>query len=182
VVWNNANGDTAAFGGTAGTVAVASGGVSAGGIEFDTASYSLAGVGITLTSNNNSGWLGGEVRVNSTADAISAPLAGSVGLTKTGSGTLTLTGASTYSGTTAIQNGTLAIATASDRLPTGTTLILGGSTTSGVLQLGDGATGYNQTVAELDDTGWGGEVAGGGSNVATLTVALVVQPDRDYQS
>ena len=71
VAWNSSNGDTAAFQGTAGTVTVDSSGVSAGGIEFDTSNYSVGGAPITLVQNNNSGWLDGEVRVNSTADTSS---------------------------------------------------------------------------------------------------------------
>ena len=172
VVWNSANGDTAVFQGTAGTVTVDSAGVSAGGIEFDTSSYAVGGAAITLTTNNNSGWVDGEIRVNSATDTIGAALAGSVGLTKTGSGVLTLTGASNYSGDTAIQNGTIAIATASDRLPTTTAILVGSSSTNGVLQLGDGTTAYDQTVAELDNVGGEGSVVGGGTNVATLTLAL----------
>ena len=46
------------------------------------------------------------------AGTVSAVLAGSVGLTKTGSGTLTLSGANTYTGGTTIDAGTLAIGSA----------------------------------------------------------------------
>jgi autotransporter-associated beta strand protein len=171
VAWNSANGDTAVFQGTAGTVTVDSAGVSAGGIEFDTSGYSLAGAAITLTSNNNSGSLAGEIRGNSAADAIAAPLAGSVGATKTGTGTLTLTGANTYSLQTNVQNGTLAVAGGDNRLPVGTIVNLGTATTTGVLQLGDANDGAsNQTVAWISSTGLNGAVVGGAADVSTLTV------------
>ena len=148
---------------------VNSSGVSAGGIEFDTSGYSLTGAAISLTSNNNSGWQAGEIRANSPA-AIDAALAGSVGMTKTGTGTLTLTGVSTFDGDTAIQNGTLAVAGGSDRLPTGTAVTLGSDAASGMLQLGDGTTSCNQTLSGLFTSGSGtsNRVVGGGSNVGTL--------------
>ena len=123
VAWNNANGDTAVFDGTAGAVTIGSG-VTAGGIDFETDGYALSGAAITLTTNTDSGWSDGEIRVtgSTTAAAIDAVLSGSVGLTKTGEGALTLTGAGDFSDRTAIRNGTLAISGDDDRLPTGTTV------------------------------------------------------------
>ncbi len=172
VVWNNANGDTAVFEGTAGTVAVDSG-VSAGGIGFETSGYAIGGDAITLTANIDSGWANGEIRTNGATEVINAVLGGSVGLTKTGTGTLTLSAMSTYGGATAIQNGTLAIARGDDRLPTGTTVTLGDEQgDSGVLQLGDGTTSCSQSLADLyiDGDGSHNRVVGGGTATATLTL------------
>ena len=176
IAWNNSNGDVAMFQGTADTVTVNSSGVSAGSIGFAAGSYTLSGGTITLTQSNTSGWTGGQIDVGSgITDEITSILAGSVGLTKTGSGVLTLTGASTYSGNTAVRNGTLAVAGGDDRLPTGTAVNLGTSTTNGILQLGDGTTACNQTVAGIgtptgQNMNGASRVVGGGSSLATLTV------------
>ena len=112
---------------------------------------------------------------------------GNLGLTKLGANTLTLTGASTYSGDTLIKDGTLEVAGGDNRLPTGTTVTLGdaANNTSGILQLGDGTTASNQTLAALaNDMDYqyhatGNRVVGGGSGVATLT--LDVAAGADYQ-
>jgi len=173
VAWNNAGGDAAVFQGSAGAVTV-NAGVSVGGIEFDTSGYSLGGANITLTQNNNSGWLGGQIETNGTTDAIDAVLAGSVGLTKSGLGELTLTGANTYSGATAIQNGTLALAGGDNRLPTETSVTLGDAQgESGILQLGDGTTASNQSLAGLFTNGGSdNRVVGGGTATARLTLTV----------
>ncbi len=107
--WVNANNDIAVFGssnGTAGTVNLGSA-ITANGVTFNaatTGNYTLAGgagpfaltlAGATPTITTN---------VNGT---ISAAIAGGAGLTKSGSGVLTLSGANTYTGGTVISSGTL---------------------------------------------------------------------------
>ncbi|MCU0780871.1 MAG: autotransporter-associated beta strand repeat-containing protein, partial [Akkermansiaceae bacterium] len=75
--------------------------------------------------------------------AISGPLEGTNGFSKTGAGTLELAGASTFTGVTTLAAGTLKTSGGSDRLPTGTTLAFTG--TSGTLDL----TTTTQTLAGI---------------------------------
>ena len=97
-------GADAIFEGTAGTVTVASAGVSSvNSIAFNTDGYTLTGTGaITLTGN-------GSVTTGAGTDTINCPLAGSVGLTKNGAGTLILSGTNTYTGNTTINAGMLQV-------------------------------------------------------------------------
>lgn len=115
----------------------------------------------------------------SLANAIGGGGAG--GLTKIGTGSLTLLSPSAYSGGTAVQNGTLILASgANDRLPTTTALILGSGATSGVLQLGNGSGASNNTVAELSNSGGGGagnKIVGGDNAVSVLTINQATQTD-----
>ena len=118
--------------------------------------------------------------MSSEFDGVIEDGSGVVNLTKTGTGELTLTGANAYSGATAIQNGTLALAGGDNRLPTGTTVTLGdGQGDSGVLQLGDGTTASNQSLAGLFiDGGSASSVVGGGT--ATATLALTVDSSNAW--
>ena len=102
---------------------------------------------------------------------------GALSLVKLGTGTLTLTGANIYSGSTAIQNGILATSGGLDnRLPTTTTLTLGDSSNdAGTLQLGvrHGGSTANQTLAGLFTTGTGANTVtvGAGTSILTLDIS-----------
>lgn len=97
--WNNAGNYNAVFAGTAGAVTLG-GDVTATDVKFNVTGYSIAGADdLTLV---------GRVDVASGATAtINAPVAGSAGLLKTGAGVLQLGGANTFTGTLAIDNGTV---------------------------------------------------------------------------
>jgi RHS repeat-associated protein len=101
-VWNDANGDTAVFTGSAGTVAVASG-ISAGEIDFSASGYSLTGGSLAI---GGSGTI--DVAAGLTA-TITTTLNGSNGLTTPDSGTLSLGSANTFSGGTTIEAGLVQI-------------------------------------------------------------------------
>ncbi len=102
-------------------------------------------------------------------DRTPTSFAGSVGsFVKSGLGTLTLSGANTYTGATNIQDGTLQL---TGSLSSATALNLGTASSSGKLILGGAAGAVNQTVARLTTTGLGvNTVVGGNASVSTLTV------------
>jgi len=106
---------------------------------------------------------------------------GAGGLTKTGLGAVTLSGANSYTGDTTVDQGTLVLAGGDDRLPTTTIVTLGDDGgNSGVLQLGDGTGSCDQRIAGLacDGVGDGNRVVGGNSDTATLT--LDVSDDNEF--
>jgi autotransporter-associated beta strand protein len=99
-------------------------------------------------------------------------------LVKTGAGAWILSGASTYTGPTAVVSGTLQLVGGNDRLPVGTEFVLGSATTgsSGRLVLGDATGAVRQTLASLTALGDGldNRVVGGNAgadSVLALNVA-----------
>ncbi len=124
VVWNNANLDTAIFGGaSAGTVTLGSP-IVVGGLTFNTTGYTLAGSN-TLTLTPPSGLNSPLITVNGlgTRATIDSLIAGTSGFTKTGNGALQLANSSnSFSGDVAITEGSLVITSAA-QLGTGTTAI-----------------------------------------------------------
>jgi filamentous hemagglutinin family protein len=136
----------------AGTLALGNSNVlaDAGTLVVNGGSFDLGGnadtvAGVRLTGGSLQG---GTLTSTSTFDvqagSASAVLAGSTGLAKSGAGSVTLSGANTYTGVTTVSAGTLVLG-ASDRLnPTGSLQVSGGS-----LDLG----GFSQTLAGVQLTG-----------------------------
>jgi fibronectin-binding autotransporter adhesin len=104
VVWPAAGGtdDDATFGGTAGNVSIATGGITANDVSFNTTGYTISGAALTLNGTTPTVSAGSGV-----SSTISAVIAGTSGLTKTGNGTLILSGANTHTGTTIVSAGIL---------------------------------------------------------------------------
>jgi autotransporter-associated beta strand protein len=90
------------FEGTAGTITLSA--PTAHNLNFNSGTYALQSSTLTLNGTTPT------ITVNPNLSAsISSIVAGTAGLTKSGAGTLTLSGANTFTGTTTISNGTLKI-------------------------------------------------------------------------
>lgn len=99
VAWNNAGLDNAYFGGTAGTVTLGTP-ITANALIFNTTGYTLSGGTLTLAGTTPT------ITVNTGTDTIGSVIAGTAGLTKSGAGTLLLSGANTFSGGITVNTGT----------------------------------------------------------------------------
>ena len=151
-------------------------------VTLDGSSPSLAGLTLSATNTNYTlaPGSGGNISLQNAATSvavsgthtISAVLAGA-GLSKSGSGTLVLQGANTYTGATAVTNGVLQLTAGDNRLPTTTVLTLGSGANSGQVILGDATTARNQTVAGLNSsgTGTGNSVVGANAANAVFTIS-----------
>ena len=152
--WNYAGNDTAVFTGTAGTVILPDG-FCARSLVFQTGGYSLQGGPIAMPSN---GTTINVVNTNDTAQIESA--IGGGGLTKTGGGSLLLSGSDTL-GEVDVNGGTLVA---------GSTAALGGAAltldNNGILDL----AGNSLSVSNLNSSSTQALVTNNGPTDATLTV------------
>lgn len=132
--WTNATPDSAVFSGTAPTsVTINSGGVTVDDLTVSSGTYSFGGTGTLTLSNSTIDIASG------LTTTINAALAGSTGLTKSGAGTLVLSGTNkNYTGTTTITGGAIQISgAAAGNL---------GSTNNGAITLNGGALHANFTA------------------------------------
>ena len=105
-VWDNIThaSDFAVFGGDPGSgIVTVIGSISVGGFQFDVSGYAIQGGGLVFPMAVPSSTT---LETNANTATISSPISGG-GFTKVGSGTLTLAGNNTYTGTTIINAGTL---------------------------------------------------------------------------
>jgi len=160
-----------AFGNAANTIIIDGGRLSSASTAAGAVTYTLASThGIQI-----GGTAGTSISTVSTGtltyDGVISDKSGSNGAwAKQGSGTLALGGVSTYSGSTAINNGNLQLTTGNDRLPTGTVVSLGQASSSnlGTLDL----NGRNQQIAGLNSTS--GTYSGTNTNTVTSTAAATL--------
>jgi fibronectin-binding autotransporter adhesin len=121
--WGNNFIDGAFFNGVATGTITATTPITLRGMSFNANGYTIAGTAanaLTLTAGSTGSLQNGEIQVaNAVTDTVNGVLAGSVGLTKTGSGTLLLGGANTYSGDTNVNAGTLAVTLSGAVIPSG---------------------------------------------------------------
>ncbi len=177
IAWMDHGHTTAVFRGAGGTVTMAAP-LSAGGLIFAAPGYTLGGIHpllihapLTVIDSKNFG------------ATISAPLSGLGGISVVGAGTLTLSGANRYTGTTTVENGALALSGGENRLPPGTIVTLGGGgpASVGTLKL----NGCSQELAGLwtadfdSGAGAGNRVVNGSATPCTLT--LNIEHSRNNQ-
>lgn len=162
--------------------AAASGSVIASNVNLSTGSY-----GYNLQVDAGANTATGDLTVNglitgsgaNTGGALGSPI--SSGFNKDGAGNLKLTGASTYTAATFIQNGSIILAQGNNRLPVGTAVVLGGSSTSGQMILGDASGAVTQTLAGLQSSSSAfNAVVGGAVAVSTLTLNVASGSSDTY--
>src|SRR5208282_121292 len=134
------NGSDAHFQGMVGTVNVSGSIASVNSLNFDVSGYTVSSGTINLTG------AGGPINVVSGGSAtINSALSGSVGLTESSAGVLTLAGVNNYTGITTINGGTLKLG-ANNALPSTTVVTIGQGD-------GNNATwdlnGFSQTIGGL---------------------------------
>lgn len=150
--------------------AAASGSVVAAPVGIQTGFY-----GYRLITDAGSATLTGDLTVHGvisgTGVAQTAGMLMNTGLTKWGAGSLHLTGASTFAGAIAINQGCIILSGGNERLPAGTTVVLGNGANSAKLAL----AGVSQTIADLRLHGTEGTtnaVVGAAPALSTLIIAL----------
>jgi fibronectin-binding autotransporter adhesin len=137
--------------------------IGSGGIVNNSTFTQTVALNITLGANQT-------FAANTANLNVSGNISGGYSLTKEGNQTLTLSGSNTYTGETAINAGTLAIASGGSL--NGTSKILVGNSTSGnaLSILGSASTG-NVTLSQQVGSDNNTATVGGGSIPASLTVA-----------
>lgn len=181
VVWANTNADEAIFGGTGGTVTVNTGmGITANKLTFNGDGYTVNGNAaadvITLAGTTPT------IGVTTAGDFayISAILAGSAELNKTGAGRLALGGVNTYTGQTTVSSGVMVINRATSLgtiaggtvVAAGATLDLNGNNIAvGAESLTIQGTGAAATTAALQSNNVGNSSWAG---VVTLAAATTI--------
>lgn len=183
--WNNLNGDSAEFGGTAGTVTLASP-FTVQDLIFKTDGYTLQGGTVNLASGAS------RISVGSGNTAtVNSAIAGAGRVDVVGGGTTVLGGANTYTGGTTVSgNSTLRVSSDSNLGAAAGTVTLGDASTSGTLQATTSLTsnrgitlnagGGTLNTAAGNTTTLGGVISGSGSLTTTGGGTLLLIGNNTY--
>jgi filamentous hemagglutinin family protein len=140
-----------------------------GTLELNGFSQTLANMTGGNTITNSSGTAATLTLNNAGSNTFSGVMSGNLSFVKNGAGTLAISSASTYSGSTAINNGTLQLQ-GSDLLPSTTAVTLAGGT---VLDLNNN----DLTIGSLSGSGnvttGGGNLTTGGNNSSTTYSGII---------
>jgi len=154
-------------GGSSVTVgSIAGNSATTGGVVF---TYATSGTAtFTAGANNTSTAFGGTI-ANNTGSTLN--------FVKTGSGALTLGGTNLYTGNTVIEDGRIIVVNpllGGNALGSSGSLILGGATLPGVLQLGDGSGAHDESLTSLATQGTSttNRILGGNASASTITLNL----------
>jgi len=128
----------------------------------------------TATSGTTTFTVGGDDTSTAFGGVITAGFGATLNFTKVGAGTLTLGGSNQYNGVTTVAAGRLVAKSVGGDTPLGTSLslVLGGGTTSGILQLGDSAAPLDHLFTSLATAGTGTQNAVVSGNAASATLTL----------
>ena len=149
------------LGSTSGALALSGGALDLGGGSHAVGATTLTGPGVI----QNGTFSAASITVSNTSGnaVLSAGLAGSGGITKSGAGALTLGGVNSYTGATAVNGGTLAL-TGSGTLGASSAISLGG----GSLDLG--GTSQNTNAVTISAPAVGAAISNGTLSPSSLTV------------
>jgi len=153
--------------------------VAGGTLAMQTFNDAVAGVQLAGGSITGSGTLTSANAFDLQNGTVAASLSGTVGLNKSTANTVTLTGANSYTGPTAVTAGTLVLGSTNGLTVSGSLLSVNGGTvrlnqsnqilSSGSVQLNNGTLqmqGFNNTVAGVQLAG-GGSIAGTGGTLTS---------------
>ncbi|MCB1275555.1 autotransporter-associated beta strand repeat-containing protein [Prosthecobacter sp.] len=128
------------------------------------------------TSGTNTLTAGGDNTTTSFGGVIANATGSTLNFVKDGTGTLTLGGANQYNGSTTVAGGRLIAQPVGGNSPLGTSqsLIMGGASTAGILQLGNGTGALSHTFTSLSSQGTAttNQIVSGNATMATLILDL----------
>ena len=153
--WNNVThaNDFAVFGGNPGSgIVTVIGSISVGGFQFDISGYEIKGGNLVFPMSVPTSTT---IETNANTATISSPISGGA-LTKVGTGTLTLTGNNTYTGTTTVNAGTLLLNnSAGSGTGNSSVVVNSGGVLGGTGQIGGGPIGVGSGAAVQGGDGTG---------------------------